>query len=109
MFFYLWVVFGLFAVHESIVLSQHQINYQFHGFAFINALIFAKVMLAAEDLRLGHRLNDQPLIYTILFKSFLFALVLIAFHVVEHVLIGVWNGSRSPGVLRRSAPINWDE
>jgi hypothetical protein len=92
MFFYLWVVFGLFVVHESIVLSQHQINYQFHGLAVVNALIFAKVMLAAEDLRLGHRLHDQPLICTILFKSLLFAVVLIAFHMVEHVLVGVWNG-----------------
>ena len=42
MFFYLWVVFGLLAVHESFVLSQHRIDFQPHGLAFINALIFAK-------------------------------------------------------------------
>ena len=53
MLVYLWVVFGLLAVHESIVLSQHQIDYRFHGLAVLNALIFAKVMLVAEDLHLG--------------------------------------------------------
>jgi hypothetical protein len=90
MFFYLWVVFGLLAIHESMVLSQHNINYQFHGLAVVNALIFAKVMLIAEDLHLGNRLNDKPLIYSILFKSVLFGVTLICFHILEHVLIGLW-------------------
>src|SRR5271155_1205840 len=62
MFAYLWVIFGMLAVHESIVLSQHQINYRFHGLAIINALVFAKVLLVAEDLHLGHGLNAKPLI-----------------------------------------------
>jgi hypothetical protein len=93
MFVYLWIVFGLLAAHESIILSQHQIDYQSHGLAIVNALIFAKVMLVAEDLRLGDRLNDKPLIYSILFKSLLFGIALISFHIVEHVLIGMWNGS----------------
>jgi hypothetical protein len=92
MFLYLWIVFGLLAVHEALVLSQHQIAYQSHGLAIVNALIFAKVMLMAEDLNLGHRLNEKPLIYSILFKSFLFGITLICFHILEHVLIGVWNG-----------------
>jgi GYF domain 2 len=92
MFFYLWIVFGLLAVHESMILSQHQLSYQAHGVAIINALVFAKVMLVAEDLHLGHRLNDKPLIYSILYKSILFGVTLICFHIVEHVLIGMWHG-----------------
>lgn len=92
MFLYLWVAFGLLAVHESIVLSQHQINYASHGIAVINALIFAKVMLVAEDLHLGHRLHDKPLVYAIIFKSILFAAALICFHIIEHVIIGMWHG-----------------
>jgi GYF domain 2 len=92
MFFYLWVVFGLLAVHESIILSQHQIDFKPHGLAFINALIFAKVMLVAEDLKLGRRLENEPLIYSILFKSILFAIALVCFHIMEHVVIGMWDG-----------------
>jgi hypothetical protein len=84
-------VFGLLTVHEALVLSQHQIAYHSHGLAVVNALIFAKVMLMAEDLNLGHRLNEMPLIYSILFKSFLFGITLICFHISEHVLIGLWN------------------
>lgn len=92
MFLYLWIVFGMLAIHESIVLSQHQINYQSHGLAVVNALIFAKVMLVAEDLRLGEGLNDRPLIYSVLLKSLLFGVTLICFHIVEHVAIGMWDG-----------------
>lgn len=92
MFLYLWVVFGMLAVHESIILSQHQINYVSHGFAVVNALVFAKVMLVAEDLHLGHRFHDKPLIYSVLFKSLLFAMALICFHIAEHVGVGMWRG-----------------
>jgi hypothetical protein len=92
MFFYLWVVFGLLVVHKSVILSQHQIDFQPYGLAFINALIFAKVMLLAEDLHLGRRLDDKPLIYSIFFKSILFAISLICFHIVEHVVVGMVQG-----------------
>ncbi|MGC1279044.1 MAG: DUF4339 domain-containing protein [Xanthobacteraceae bacterium] len=92
MFLYLWIVFSLLAIHESMILSQHQLSYQAHGIAIVNALVFAKVMLVAEDLHLGHRLNDKPLIYSILYKSLLFGITLISFHIVEHVVIGMWHG-----------------
>jgi GYF domain 2 len=92
MFLYLWLVFGLLAIHQSIILSQYQIDYKSHGLAFVNALIFAKVMLVADDLRLGNRFNDKPLIYPVLFKSLLFAIALICFHIMEHVLVGIWHG-----------------
>ena len=37
-------------------------------------------------------LEDKPLIYTVLFKSILFAIALICFHLAEHVAVGLWNG-----------------
>ena len=92
MFVYLWIVFGLLTIHESIVLSQHQIDFRLHGVALINALIFAKVMLVAEDMHLGRRLDGQPLVYSVLFKSIMFAIALICFHIAEHVIIGMWHG-----------------
>jgi hypothetical protein len=89
---YLWVMFGLFALHESIVLEEHQISYKFYGFAIINSLILAKVMLVAEDLHLGERFKDKPLVYPILYKAVLFAIVLICFDLAEEVLVGLIKG-----------------
>jgi hypothetical protein len=91
-FLYLYVLFGLFTIHETIVLAQYHIRFTDYGFALVNALVLAKVMLVAEELRLGHRFENRPLIYPVLIKSVLFAIVFIVFRVVEGVLIGLWNG-----------------
>jgi len=96
-FLYLFVWFGLFTIHESIVLEQHHIGFTPYGLAFVNALVLAKVMLVAQDLHLGHRFEDRPLIYPVLIKSLLFAIVFICFHVVEHVIVGLWYGK---GILQ---------
>lgn len=93
MFLYLWVVFGVFALQQSVVLAQRNIDeYVQFGFAFINALIFAKVMLVAEDFNLGHRFRDRPLIVPIFYKSFVFSLVFLCFHIVEKIVIGKFEG-----------------
>ena len=93
MFVYLFVLLGLFQIHEYIVLARHQLPYERWGFALINAWVLAKVMLVAEDLHLGRGLEDRPLIYSVLFKSTLFAGVFICVLIVEHVIVGVWRGT----------------
>jgi hypothetical protein len=45
--------FALLVIHESVILAQEHQNYQAHGFAILNALILAKVLLIGEDLHLG--------------------------------------------------------
>lgn len=92
MFLYLYILFGLFLLHESIVLAKHEITFTHYGFAFINAWILAKVMLVAEDLNIARGFEDKPLIYPVLYKSVVFAVVFIVFYVLEEVLIGLWQG-----------------
>ena len=92
MFLYLWVLFGLFVLNERIVLRQHGIGFSSQGFALINALVLAKVMLVAEDLNLGHWLRGRPLIYPIVHESFVFGVLFICFHVAERVVVGWFKG-----------------
>lgn len=89
---YLWVVFGLLSIHKSLVLSQRHLDYEEHTFAIINAFVFAKVLLVGEQLHLGRRFQNKPLIYPILYKCFVFSAVLICFHVVESAAVGMWHG-----------------
>jgi hypothetical protein len=63
-----------------------------HGFAVINAFILAKVMLVVEDLHLGRWLEGKPLIYPIVFEAFLISAMFLAFHVIEHVIMGFVGG-----------------
>jgi hypothetical protein len=90
-FAYLWVLLGLFALHKSIILNEtHPFYHQ--GFAIINALVLAKIMFVAEALHVADDLKGKPLIYPILYKSAVFSLILVAFHLLEEVLEGMWHG-----------------
>jgi hypothetical protein len=92
MFVYLWALFALLVINQSIVLARAEQDYQAHGFAILNALILAKVLLIGEDLQLGSRFRDKPLIYSILYKCFVFTLLIIGFHILERVIVGVLSG-----------------
>lgn len=92
MAFYLWVLLALFALHQSIVLAEHGINVRDQGFAIVNALMLAKVMIIGESLHVGRRFEDRPLIYPILYQAFVFSLLFAGFHIVERVGVGLWDG-----------------
>src|SRR5215469_3412353 len=92
MFVYLWVLFALFGIHKSMILAEEHINYQAQGFAVINALIMAKAMLIGEDLHVGSWLKDKPVLYLSLYKSLVFSVFLIAFYILEEVVVGVFKG-----------------
>ena len=93
MFFYIWVLSALLAMHETIILAQDHLNYPAQGFAIINALILAKIMLIGEDLHLGNRFKDKALIYSILYKSLIFTVFLMCFHIVEEAIVGAFKGT----------------
>ncbi|SFK55407.1 hypothetical protein [Methylocapsa palsarum] len=89
---YLWVLLALFSLHQSIVLAEHGINFREQGFAIVNALMLAKVMLIAEGFHVGRRFENRPLVYPILYQSIEFAILFICFHIVEHLAVGWWEG-----------------
>jgi hypothetical protein len=88
-FAYLWILLGLFAVHKSLVLNEPNLFYH-QGFAIINAFVLAKVMFVAEAFSVADHLKRKPLIYPIVYKSAVFALILVSFHVLEDILTGLW-------------------
>jgi len=93
--FYLWVLFSLFEVHRFVVLREvHQTSIPGYkvGQAAINALVLAKIILIGQDLHLGERFSETRLIYSALFKSAVFALLLACFDIVEDVILGVIHG-----------------
>ncbi len=99
MFLYLWLLFGLFVLNERIILQQSGLSLFSQGFAAINALVLAKVMLIADGLKFGHRLHHKPLLYSTLYKAMAFALLFIIFHVVEQVVIGLFKGESAAAAV----------
>jgi hypothetical protein len=90
---YLWLLFALFSLHTRQVLQQHgTISVWQHGFALINALIFGKIILIAQALEVGKSLERRALLWIVLGKSLVFAILLIAFHVVEGAIRAWFQG-----------------
>lgn len=92
MFLYLWVVIGAFTLYESLVLAQHEISFVVHGVAVVKALVLAKVMLIADNLKLARRMEGRPLIYPILYQSVVFAVFFICFDILEKVAVDILKG-----------------
>jgi HlyD family secretion protein len=90
-FLYLWVLFSLFSFHKALVLKEEYLIYD-QWFALINALVLAKVVLIGEFFNLGDNFKNRPLIYPILFKSAVFAALLICFHIIEQAFRGLLGG-----------------
>ncbi|MGA7275186.1 MAG: hypothetical protein WBX14_10110 [Candidatus Udaeobacter sp.] len=90
-FVYLWLLLGLFSIHKSIILQEPDLIYH-QGFAIINALVLAKIMLIAEMLHVADNLKRKPLIYPIAFKSAVFSVILITFSILEETLTAMWHG-----------------
>jgi predicted ABC-type sugar transport system permease subunit len=99
---YLWALFGVFEVHRLTVLREFNLasvsSYRF-GFAVINALILAKVILIGEAFHLGDRFSRQSILYTALFKSVAFAALAICFHFIEGVIEGLVHGKSLVGSI----------
>lgn len=89
---YLWVVFGLLVMFKSVVLAEHHIPFAYNGFAIINALALAKVMLTAKDLHFGEKFDEGPLIYPTLLKSALFTVGMACFKILEEAAVGLYHG-----------------
>jgi hypothetical protein len=94
---YLWVMFGLYVLNEAIIKGEEHINFAAHGFALINAIVLAKVLLIAEDLNFANRFEDSPLVFPILYKSLAFAILFVGAHIGESELIGLLHGRTAIG------------
>ena len=82
---YLWLLFGLFSLHRQLVLG-HGISVWQQGFAVVNALIFGKVLLIGQALEVGRGLERRALVWVVIGKSLIFAILLLAFHIAEEAV-----------------------
>ena len=90
---YLWVILALFQLYRSMLLAEEHSNVIAHqGFAVINALALAKVLLVAKALHLGDWADRWPLIYPTVLKSALFTIVLACFKILEDAGLGMYRG-----------------
>ena len=78
--------FGSIITYRRLVLAAHDISFSDYGWALLKALVLGKVILIGEFLGLGERFRDRPLLLSIFWKTLAFALFIVAFGVLEHVV-----------------------
>jgi hypothetical protein len=93
---YLWVLLSMFEIHRFVVLrdvNHASISTYRIGTAAIKALIFAKFILIGNAMHLGERLTQGRVIYSVLFRSLIFASFVIFCDVIEEVIVALIHGS----------------
>lgn len=65
----------------------------------INAFIIAKVILIGEALHAGTRFEEKALIYSAIWKAFVFGLLVFAFHILEEMIKHLVDGKDLAGAF----------
>ncbi len=92
---YLWVVLGVLQIHRALLLRGQVPGSELRfrtGFALVKALVLAKFMLVAETVWVVKTFKDKPRVYSILFKSGVYAAILVCMDLLEEVTVGMFHG-----------------
>jgi len=98
---YLAVLFCTLTAYTMLISRRADIDSPLtFGFALINALVIGKVILIGEMMKLGHHSETRPPYQTVLRKSFLFGLLIFAFHLLEEFVKRLIHHQPAGTVLR---------
>lgn len=93
LFLYLAFFFCALVAYDTLLLKQYEIEYWNFGFALLNAAVITKVIMIGEYAKLGSRHEDKHLFVSIVWKAFVFGLLVFAFHVIEEVVKRLIHGA----------------
>ena len=82
-FLFLAPLFCGFATYHMVILKDVGGKYFAYGAALVNALLLSKIILIGEYLKLGKRHESKPLLYSTVYKSFAFTVLVAVFHILE--------------------------
>jgi hypothetical protein len=91
-FLYLAFFFCALATYSMLLLDKFHVSYFTYGFALLNALVIAKVILIGEYAHLGRKHEAKPLLVSAVYKALLFGLLVFAFHVLEELVRQLLHG-----------------
>ena len=106
---YLWVALGSFTIYRRLVLAETGISYLHYGIALVEAMIIAKVVLIGRVFGYGRRFEDAPLTWPVLYKAVMFALLVLGFAVVEHIVSAWYHAKGIQGVFESVAAVKLSE
>jgi hypothetical protein len=104
---YLWLLLSVFSLQREVILAHYNISYpQKLGFALLNAVILAKFMWLAEVLHAGKKATGRPLLFSMIWNSAIYAVILIVCHLLEEALVRLWHGQ---SLIQSLPENNWTD
>jgi hypothetical protein len=89
---YLAFFFGVVTTYSLLLRGTVQGSWFAYGVALLNAVVTAKVILIGEVVHLGRRYERKAVFPSAIWKAFVFAWLVFAFHVVEDIIKGMVHG-----------------
>ena len=103
---YLAILLCALSTYSTLLLRKYEISYLNYTFAIVNALVIAKVILIGRMMHLGRSSETRPLYQTVLYKSFVFGLLIFGFHILEEFIKRLIHGKPAGTVWRE---LNFDD
>ena len=97
---YLAGFFCSVVTYNMLLLDDFQTSTFGYGFGLINALVIAKLILIGQWTHLGKRHEGKSLFWAVIYKTFLFGLFVLAFHVLEELAKALFRGGSVASGLR---------
>jgi hypothetical protein len=98
-FVYLAFFFCVFATYRMMILNQLHVAYFAFGTALINALVLSKVILIGEVLGVGKPQERRSIVFSSLYKAFVFAILVALAHFLEEGIRGAVHGHTLPQLV----------
>jgi hypothetical protein len=97
---YLAFFFCAVVTYRLIVTHDFHDSLLDYGFALVNALVVAKVILIGEYSHFGKKYENQALLLSSVYKAFMFGLLLFGFHLAEEAIKRLVHGQDVAGAFR---------
>ena len=108
-FAFLAAFFGAFAWYRRFVLAEYHIQYLGYWVPLIKAAILAKVIMIGDIMHLGRKFQDKPLAVTTLYRTVVFAVFVVLFTVLEHILSALIHGKPAAEGIAEIVNMGMDE
>ena len=84
------LLFNIVAYTRALMLQQYSISLTVSAGATILALVVAKVILVVDLFSFVDRFRDKPVIYNVLWRTFLYSLVALFIEYLEEFIPAIW-------------------
>lgn len=96
---YLGVLFWAFIAYRRLISRELGVTSFHYGFAIIEAVVIAKVILIGKAMGLGKKDRGRALAWSVLRASLVYGLLIGLFAVLEHVVEGLIHGKNLAGAF----------